>query len=156
MNENQETRRWEKLGGRAEAVEYSWEWFVDFAGKKVKRHQILYLYVRTEHRQVHAYKCGVCVCCLTLYTCSARIPLVLFPFHYYNRNNGKQFEQTIIEWPMGLVVFSNARLCKTFCPRLICHRIPFAWLRAPKHDCYVVTSFSPFFTAHVNIIWNSE
>lgn len=129
-----------------ETGEHSWAWFVDFTCKKVKRHRNLYLYVYTKHTGRYTHINAFCaVWRFTRAQQSARIPLVLFPFHYYNRNNGKQFEQTIIEWPMGLVVFSNARLCETFCPRLICHRIPFAWLRAPKHDCCAVTPVFPIF-----------
>lgn len=70
------------------------------------------------------------LCCLTLYTCSARIPLILLPFQCYNRNNGKQFEQTIIEWPMRVrlasVITTNRKI---FRPRLI-----WQWV-FPLRDC---------------------
>lgn len=112
---------------------------------------------------MYLYRYRRCICCLMLYTCWARIPLVQLPFHYYNRNNGKQFEQTIIEWPMGLVVISNARLAKKY-RRM---KKPFVLIWFPSvfslRDCVLRNTiamllyhFSPFFKAHVNIIWNSQ
>lgn len=102
------------------------------------------------YRYVYKYV----VCCLMLYTCWAHTPLVLFPFRYYNRNSGKQFKQTIIEWPMVLVVVSNARFAKK---NLLSssHLPPYSHCVLVRFKARLLCIYVKL-KAHINIIWNSQ